>query len=261
MRGRRRNKVLAAALLGSALLHLSAITVFRIVIYFPREYVEYVDFEIVQAAPSVAATTDDTLPPLPSGFDAPSDGFLPPIDLPTLEFAELQRLRVRQEGLVSEALREDIFGEEGGDSWRRFGESLGRVRRTLTGLSLSGVGAPPLDDGLGPEEALPTLRPAEGFEAYIEWDTPPADRQLLFAPPIRALWEIDTAQVKLPISLVIEVNPLGRVVNVWSPAVDPTGVLDEVQLGVLKYRFEPLEEPDAQNQLGTMQIERGGDGA
>jgi hypothetical protein len=257
VRGRRRNKVLAAALVGSALLHLSAVTVFRIVIYFPREYVEYVNFEIVQAATSgEAASQGEPAMAWPPRLDnlAP-ERMLPPIELPTLEFAELQRLRVRQEGLLPDALRDDIFGEDDTDSWQRFGHSLGQIRRTLTGLTLSGTGAPALPE-LDANVDSPTLRPAEGFEAYIEWDTAPANRQLLFAPPIRALWELDEAQVKLPLSLVIEVSPMGRVVNVWSPTFDTSGVIDHIQLGVLKYRFEPIEAPDAGNQLGNLQISR-----
>ena len=162
---------------------------------------------------------------------------------------------MRQEGLVTGAMHDDIFGEDHTDSWRRFGESLGQIRRTVTGLSLSGTGAaalPRFDE----EEHAPTLRPAEGFDAYIDWDTPPFNRQLLYAPPIRALWEAESSQLKLPISLVLEVSPLGRVVNVWSPTVDSTGVTDEVQFGVLKYRFEALEDDNAVNQLGNMQIMR-----
>lgn len=257
MRGRRRNKVLAAALVGSALLHLSAVTVFRIVIYFPREYVAYVNFEIVQAAtPPLAANQGEPAMPWPPRLDGSApDRVLPAVNLPTLEFAELQRLRVRQEAFLPDSLRDDIFGDDDGDSWQRFGQSLGQIRRTLTGLTLSGAGAPALPD-LDPRAEAPTLRPAEGFEAFIEWDTPPTNRQLLFAPPIRALWELDETQVKLPLSLVIEVSPMGRVVNVWSPTFDTSGVIDSVQLGVLKYRFEPIEGADAGNQLGNIQILR-----
>jgi hypothetical protein len=50
------------------------------------------------------------------------------------------------------------------------------------------------------------------------------------------------------------------VVNVWSPAVVEDGHIDAIQLGVLKYKFEPLEDPAAPNQMGTLRIDRTGAG-
>lgn len=270
MRGRRHNRVLVVALTVSALLHLSAVTVFRVVIYFPREDIEYVQFSIVRAAPEPAIESGAgpggawRPPHLAAGLDhgrlamrAP----LPDVELPTLEFAELQRLRVRQEGMLSDEMRREIFHEEEGDSWRRFGQHLDRVRRSLTGLSLSGgaEGYPETSlavPAAGLEPELPAARPADGYEAFLEWNTEPADRQLLFAPPIQALWDASPATLRLPLAIVIEVSAMGRVVNVWSPAVDEDGLVDAVQLGVLKYKFEPLDDAAAPNQLGTLRIDK-----
>ena len=272
MRGRGRNRVLMVALTVSALFLFSAVTVFRVVIYFPREEVEYVQFSIVRAAPEPAPEpqTGDAGPWRPPHLAAGPDlerltvrAPLPDVDLPTLEFAELQRLRVRQEGMLTEELRREIFHEDDGDSWRRFGQGLDRVRRSLTGLTLSGGmegfpdTAPPLP-GFEPE--LPAARPADGYEAFLEWSNEPGDRQLLFAPPIQALWDAGPAALRLPLVIVIEVSALGRVVNVWSPAVDEDGLIDAIQLGVLKYKFEPLEDPAAPNQMGTLRIDRTGAG-
>ncbi|MFP4499442.1 MAG: hypothetical protein ACLFTT_00450 [Candidatus Hydrogenedentota bacterium] len=255
MRGRRHNRVLLAALAVSALFHLSAVTVFRIVIYFPREEVEYVRFQLVQAAPSAPAADATAGRAFPGESPPPR---LANIDLPTLEFAELQRLRMRQEGMLSDELRREILGEEPDDSWRSFGKQLGRLRQSLTRLSLSQGDPAPLDE----PRRTPALRPAEGYTAYLEWDSAPEDRQLLFAPPIKALWQADPDTLDLPLSIVIEVTPLGRVVNVWSSTVDSSGVIDEIQLAILKYKFEPLASPEqAANQLGTLRIEQAEDGS
>jgi len=269
VRGRRHSRLLTWSFLASLLLHLSAITLFRVVIFFPRQDIRYVEFRIVQAVPEPAPADEPGTSRADAAGLGRTDGMLqlggarlyetdgpPPIDLPTLEFAELNRLRVRRDALLDPDRREAIFGEEPRDTWRRFGDELARVRESLSSLALSGSrGEETAADSDG---AAPRMvhRPAEGFEAYLEWESEPRGRELLFAPPLQALWDIPPDKLDQPISLVIEVNAMGRVINVWSPALDNTGVLDRVQATVLKYRFEPLDDQAAVNQMGTLHIAR-----
>lgn len=255
------------ALTISALLHLSMVTVFSIVIWFPREVIDYYAFDIVEVPapeavffePAPGAADRLRSPNLEGGLGELADprlaygAALPPIQLPTLEFAELRRLRVRTEGLDALALYGGLLDGGPRDSWGRFGEGLARVRQSITDLALPGeLGTG--GDRLSRAPARPVHRPAEGFEAYIEWNTEPKERALLFAPPIRALWDIDPRELGRTIEVVIEVTPQGRVINAYSLQLDDTGILDEVQAAVLRYNFEPLPAERAQNQLATVHI-------
>lgn len=249
-----RSRVFSGAFLFSMVLHLSMVTLFNVVIYFPRQDIEYYRFQIVQAPPVQtflprAPTLDDPLGAIPD-FDERTAlvDRLPEVQLPTLEFAELDRLRVRQR-----ALDDAVFTEPGHqDAWPPLGEGLRRVRDSITDLVLPD--APPSLTG----RPRLTHRPADGFEANIEWSGEPFARQLLYAPPVRALLDVDPAGVQRPFEVVFRVNPAGRVVNVWSPFLDETGLLDEVQMTVLQYRFEPIVTEDAPEQTGTLRIRAAG---
>lgn len=264
MGSRRHNRVMRWALAASMLFHLSAITVFRVVIYFPRQDIRYVEFQIVQASPVY-----ESAPEAPSQAAAPvwregalrlggdrllEDSGPPPIQLPTLEFAELSRLRMRREAALDPERRDAIFHDEDRDSWRRFGDELSRMRQSLSRLTLSGGERG--ERFAEPEAAAPRVvqRPADGLAILLQWDTAPHERKLLIAPPIEALWAVEPASLRDPLTLIIEVNAMGRVVNVWSPTVGQTDVLDKVQAAVLKYRFEPLDDSGAPDQMGSLQV-------
>lgn len=249
----------------SAVFHLSMVTVFSIVIYFPRQDIVFRDFSIVPVAvpdprgPEPAETAEDAGTP-PGGQLALRDpmrgGAFPAIQLPTLEFAELERLRVRQESIESFSRYDALFQEPEQDSWSRFSRSLSGLSRTLSELRLSGEESP---GGLAMgdvEPARATHRPAEGFEAIILWAGGPRDRELLFAPPVEALWRAEPGDLDRPIEVVMQVNALGRVVNVFSPNLDDRELVDAVQLTALQYRFEPLALDDATMQTATLRIQR-----
>jgi len=257
----------AVALIISAIFHLSMVTVFRIVTYIPREDIRFTEFTIVSVTPEAEAwPVADVL--------APIDGTGPQlalrgiggadlaVQLPTIEFAELDRLRVREESIPDPVRSESLFREPSDDSWARFSRGLSNMSRSITQLRLSGVSGvvepdpDPIPALVAPSPALPASRPAEGFEVYIVWAGEPRDRKLLFAPPIEALWEVDPAEFTEPIEMVLQVNPLGRVVNVFSPNLDARELVDAVQLSALQYRFEPLEVGDGANQTATLRVQR-----
>ena len=265
-RKRRDNRKFYGACAISAVFHLSMVTVFSIVIYFPRNDIVYHDFSIVPVVVREPPTLETEAPV--GGATGPAEGQLAlrgqvggsvtqDIQLPTLEFAELERLRVRQESLQTLSRFDALFEQPEQDSWARFSRSLSGLTRKLTDLRLSDgrEGATP-GLSLGPPESpRSTHRPAEGFEAVIVWSGEPKGRQLLFAPPVDALWSIDPAELIRPIEVVMQVNALGRVVNVFSPNIDGRELVDAVQLAALQYRFEPLALDEGAMQTGTLRIQ------
>ena len=128
--------------LGVALLfHLSMVTLFSIVIFFPREDIHYHLFRIVRppAGLRVVTARGERLR-APSPENAPTGealgtgrgevpwSVLPDIKLPEIEFAELRRLRVRQKGTDLRTRRESLFQPKPRDTWARFGDALSRLR-------------------------------------------------------------------------------------------------------------------------------------
>ncbi len=259
----------AVALIISAIFHLSMVTVFRIVTYIPREDIRFTEFTIVSVTPEAEPwPATDVL--APAGGAGPQlalrglggAGF--GVQLPTIEFAELDRLRIREESIPDPERPESLFREPSDDSWARFSRGLSNMSRSIAQLRLSGAPGVDAQSPLPLEKTTaprPASRPAEGFEAYVVWAGDPKDRKLLFAPPIEALWDIDPAEFTQPIEIVLQVNPLGRVVNVFSPNLDARELVDAVQFSALQYRFEPLGVGDGANQTATLRVQREAGGA
>ena len=246
---------IGGALLFSLLFHLSMVTVFRIVVQFPRSDIKYHHFRIVQAAPSPAPAGEAaavSTPPLDGQLALSGGDSLPMIELPTIEFSELSRFRLWQENMEAPSRYGELLAGGPGDSWDRFVTGMRELPEKLTQLSLSR------------REELPSvpasvqntiaLHPAPEVAGELDWDGAPKDRELLFAPPIDAFWQAGREAFAAPIELVIEVNPAGRVVNVWSGALDETGLADRVQLAMLKYRFAPLEGERTSSQFATVRF-------
>lgn len=263
-RKRASGRSFAAALAFSAVFHLSMVTVFRIVTYIPREDIHFARFDIVSVPVSAAPSEGQPGEPA-AGSSGPQlalrgiggEGNRANLQLPTIEFAELGRLKVREESVPDPARPESLFREPSDDSWARFSRGLSNMSKTLTGLRLSGQET---DGDSGPiasttaKAPLPASRPAEGFEAYVVWASDPRDRKLLFAPPIEALWNVEPSQFNQPIEMVLQVSPLGRVVDATNP--NPSALADAVQMAALEYRFEPLSVENGANQFATLRIER-----
>ena len=242
------------ALLFSFLLHLSMVTIFKIVIFFPRHDIEYLPFDIVPtdagSTVSLGLSHELTLGGMESLFNDSTPvedsslrmrDSLPDIDLPTMEFAELDRLQVRQEGLRTRSLYDQLAANEPKDSWGRFMQGVGSLGSQLARLTLGGE-----DDGGvngGRPKAKPQVfEPASGFQGTLIWEKGIASRALLFAPTLDVLMDVDPVSLDKPIEVIIQVNALGSVVNVYSPTVSESDLVDEVQFAILsRYRFAPLE--------------------
>ena len=253
----------AAALGVSILFHLSMISVFSIVIYFPREDFPYPSLAIVRQ-PSQPKSEQISDPLLRTARRdllrvAPPDELLemgprddvrelpPPIELPRLQFADLERLHSRAEGLRIRSEFGGLLEPKGVDSWARFNRELKGI-----GAALTRWGFPePADAKSGPK---PIGNPAPGFAMFIQWMSEPKDRKVLFSPPIQALWSIAPAQLDEPIALIFTVNPEGKVTEVQIPIEDEAGVVADIGKSLIKFRFEALDVEKAKSQKGTLLV-------
>jgi len=277
-----RNRAFKVALVISGMFHLSMVSVFSIMIWFPRHDLKYFRVEIVRqqmaagqepetpvrsqplrlrsreelfSAEEIAGAGDGsgvmaealgvdsiTGPEAPAGFEP-----LPPIDLPKIEFAQLDRLRTRQESLKIRSEFSELFDARPRDSWELFSEELrGLGRRLTSGLTGAAAQAPP-------RRPVRVSTPAPGFGIYVQWMSAPYDRQLLFSPPVQVLWEMNAVEVAAPIALAFTVNPQGKVVDIQIPVEDEQGLSTAIGTALLNYRFAPLREGDKLQQ-GTLLV-------
>lgn len=279
-----RERTFKIALGISTLFHLSMITLFSIVVRFPISPATYYEFEWRKESPATLAAADTALaeePAATGSLDAlrvpTSDSLfqvnanstapaldletpvnlasLPGIELPTLEFAELERVQLQQRGSeIQTRLLELNRQGSGSDSWERFGEGLDRLRDTLVHLPWLEDDAAVEDDAGSHLQRVSTH--AAGFAVYVEWMTPPLDRELIFSPPIDALWSVE--RLDEPIMLIFRVNAQGQVVEVNSPVEDEAGLVVSAARALFNYRFEPLTTDVTEDQRGTLLIEAEG---
>lgn len=259
-----RDAVLTRALIVSLLIHLSAVTLFRIVIYFPRHDIEFYDVAIVETrVPVRPLRTGDALAKLDAtdGFErlglsgpdfqqAQAEPALPQIQLPTLEFEELSLLRMRQQALETRSRYNALFANAPDDAWARFGRKLDTVGETLSRLTFG--------DSEEARPPTPVSRPAPGFEAYVEWMTEPYDREVLAVKPVDALWGRGPGDLPEAIALVFRVNRDGHVVEVIDPLGDSRGLVEATAQALKEYRFEPLLGEGPRTQGGTFIVRAAG---
>jgi len=256
------NRVFAIALLVSVLIHLSMVTLFRVVIYFPRIDIPYYNFRIVQArtAPGESQVYREVLsiPTADEAFDRltaegePSEPLvsgLPPITLPTVRFAEMDLLRLERQSLETRSRYNELF-EQPRDTWSQFGRRLSSVRHRLFGE----------EDAPALSAQVPVSQPAPGFAAYLEWMNEPKDRRILSVARIDARWGLSPDALNGSFALVFRVNRAGRVTFVQAPLEDDAGIVDSAAAALLKYRFEPLPDSAPPTQNGTLII-RAAEGA
>ncbi|MFP6584041.1 MAG: hypothetical protein VCD00_15990, partial [Candidatus Hydrogenedentota bacterium] len=206
------DRVMTMALAFSFLFHLSMVTLFRIVVYFPRPELAYYDLSIVESrSVSNFADTSEHALEAPSAEDAlermesgsvVNDRWasLPPVTLPQLNFSELDLIRLNRTSLDSRSRYTNRFENESDDLWSRFGQKLSMVgellMRSETPSSASGDESVRIFIG----------HPAPGFEAYLEWMSAPYDRQLLVMAKVDALWGAAPEALTEPLVLVLRVN-------------------------------------------------------
>jgi hypothetical protein len=252
----------------STLFHLSMVTLFSIYIWVPVQEIRYYTFNffdpvtheplirglrnelrvptIEEALNPSASETMPGMKPLSLSTPENLEPELPQISLPRLEVAELERLQVREEGL---RIRSHFEREGPQDPWARLGREFGRLQDALRQLAAF--------DLLDEEQTTalqPVSRPVEGLALYIDWMSAPEDRELIFAPPIDALWRLDPTSLVEPIAIMFKVNPEGQVIEVMTPIEDEDGVVASAGKALIKYQFAPLESDFDNDQYGTLLI-------
>ncbi len=246
----RESRVFILSFTLSALFHFSMVTVFTIVIIFPRYDAKFYSFSIVDpdsrliAGPSgrevLRSFSPDTA--LDKTFES-EDGadsweapwsLLPPVELPTIEFAEFDRLKIRRESLELSSRFDSFFDTGPKDSWAKLGEKMESLGQTISRLASSQEMPGP---GESPE---PISRPALGFEAYLEWMSEPKNRLLISATQIRALMNLGPQELPGSLVFMLRINAEGKVVEVMTPEVDDADLVTSIGIAIQKYRFEPL---------------------
>jgi hypothetical protein len=275
-----KDRPMAVALAVSTIFHVSMVTVFSIGVWFEIEPVRYFEFEIKAQQPGGSARSDPGFAPrqvlqVPSldgsghnGPDLPpGEGVLtisdpaaraPDIELPTLFAADMARLELTRRSLEIRTQQAGLFREPREDSWARFGEEVLQLRQALLRLPLFGDEQAPGDS----QRMQRVSEPAPGYAVYIEWLTEPYDRELLFSPPVQALWNLDASSLPEPVSFVFRVSPDGRVREV----LDTGGIADpdltaSVGRALVNYRFTPLPPGGTDDQTGTLMLARESDEA
>jgi hypothetical protein len=160
-------------------------------------------------------------------------------------------LELREESLTIRSRLAEFFDDPLREPWSRIGRGLERLGDALTLSRFFGR-----EEETIIERGAPQLvaRPAKGFEAYIEWMSEPRDRELLFSPPIEALFKVEPEDLTEPITLVFRVNSEGEVVEVLSPLPDEAGIVVSAARALTTYRFAPLEDGNSRDQHGTLLI-------
>lgn len=241
---------LSYMLLLSLFLHLSMVTVFKVMVYFPYNEAQVYAFHLVPDLPRPETAMAEVSPPpaaAPSGrlgtlkitgLQDLEEGERPEVALPTIEFAEFERLRLAQSGLKAPSLYESLYANEPTDSWARLVRRSHRLGESILELA---TGESDLEDLDGPQVEKPMIaRIGQGYVAEVVWDSGFTRRKILFAPPIPALQQLDPSGMSQPIAMVLRVNAQGKVTNSYSPQLEPAEVIDAIQAATQKYQFEPL---------------------
>jgi hypothetical protein len=251
---------LAVALAVSVLFHLSMVSVFSIVIWFPRADIRYLSFDLVYppAHDRVPIQRNFLRMSRPDQMMDRAEAAaleetehnewlasLPPVELPRFTFPKLEGLGGATTLRVRSPAIELAEEEERQDSWAVFTQDLRSIGQLFSGRNELPKAPADID------QTVAAAAPAPGFTARVRWMSEPKTRRLLFSIPMRALWNVDPAQVTDPVALVFTVDPLGKVTDVQMPVEDDAGIVTNVANALWKYRFEPLYQEQPKDQRGT----------
>ena len=245
------------------LLHLSAVTLFKIVVYIPRSDLQYLDIRVVQA--DTDKTTDSILTSRlrlsknleddnkNNEFDInelkQSSGF----ELPKIEFEELEKLKLRRT-LVEDESPSKPLAEEYRDSWAQFGAGINRIRESITALSPFSPSTELQNKESEDHTSAPLMKQniGNGTEIIFRWITPPYNRTILFFPGLLEMSKKSTVEGEKNYDFMLTVLPDGTV----SRMIDLNIIEDEmsryIEGEINKIRFEPLINTDSGEQQVTI---------
>jgi hypothetical protein len=266
----KRDRIFNSALGVSFAIHLSMVTLFSIVIYFPKYEQAYYKVELVES--DAASAFSQAFQPLsetpenPARFEGMTESpefqhdwlQLPSVDLPRLNFSKLEVPSSSQMDPQTRLRYKELFDTQPDDLWAQVGEKLSTVGELFS----------PKDDTTETEDRPKPIHvghPAPGFDASIEWLTPPYTRQPLLSVNVDALWgaapSVLSSMDNESVVLVFRVDQEGTVTFVQVPLADEAGVVQSSVQALKQYRFAPLLE-GSEEQHGTLTIRaRRGEGA
>jgi hypothetical protein len=225
--------LLGKSLLVSLIFHLSAITLFSIVIYFPKERTRYAQLSFVEERPAVLAAAQ--APGIVAALTRPrSTPAAAALDLPKLEFDPAGQLELGKLSLSGKSFYEDSPAPEL-DTWARFGEGIQQVRASLLGIA----GAPALrlsgdGDERGGEPATIDMGP--GLRALPDW-AGAKPRAVLFTPPAFFRGSMPAA----PLDFFLSIDATGAVNSVVCMRAASTPIEEELNAFFRQCRFAPQE--------------------
>lgn len=236
-------------LLVSLLIHVSAITLFSVVIYFPKGSVRYLRVALREDAAErvtvASAAGEDN--PLLKRMTTPRVA-VPEVLVPVLDpddgAAAPERLRVGRSYFEPAPAPTE-------DTWMQFGKGIQQVRTLLVGgtgarLRLEAPESAPADAG-------PTIELGGDLEAKIDWNGD-APRELVMQPT--ALFV--NPRPERPAEYLLNVSPAGAVVNVINVNPAPTPFEREFAEYLKQCRFEAAPDKLRDTSV-TLTVRRGGE--
>lgn len=256
---RRQNRPLMLALAFSAALHLSAVTMFSIGIWFPAEQRVYHRFDIIDERSGLPLDASGSGGRLSSALfggelETPSLQSLPSISLPKVDYRAMGERQLRRAQLDTLMRFESMERGEERDAWSQLETGVETLRSRFTGLNPFSTSAAEEEQ---PDDALVKLsEPAPGFEIYMDWLTGDRTRDALFAGSLDALTTANPDDLRSPLSFIVEVDASGRVVSVMPPLTPTASIVDALTEQLARYRFAPAPDGGGRTQHGTLVISR-----
>ncbi|MCX8066130.1 MAG: hypothetical protein N3G21_13340 [Candidatus Hydrogenedentes bacterium] len=233
----------------SFILHLSVVTVFKIVVYVPRTDLQYMKLNLVQVDSPVILSKGSQLK-ISQRMEGtqwddasllPMEGLPKEVELPRLEFEEMKKLRLRRT-LVEEDMEDRPLIEEFKDSWAQFGVGVNKIRESLS--ALYPFGADERIETKSREDFSPILVQDVGGGVKITYRflEPPYNRRILFVPvSLELVNKIRDSSYK-SYDFMIEINAEGDVLKVLDLNIERDEYSNSVSELVSNIKFEPLAD-------------------
>ncbi|MCA1901086.1 MAG: hypothetical protein LDL53_02520 [Candidatus Hydrogenedens sp.] len=249
-------------ILFALILHLSAVTLFKIVVYIPRTDLQYLDIRVIQTDMSDGSISDRVerlkLSNNLETFENEDASDIEALkqtnkfELPQLEFEQLEKLRLRSMLTEEDTSLEPLIAEYK-DSWAQFGEGINRIRESISALSPF-VGQEPKDKESFRDTASPLMKQSlsNNLEIIYRWITPPFNRALLFVPGLLETSKENLSEKEGMYDFMLTVLPDGSVSQVLDLNITEDEISKYIRVEVNKIRFEPLIQVDSQEQKVTI---------
>ena len=250
-------------ILFALLLHLSAVTLFKIVVYIPRSDLQYLDIRVVQADTDKTTSSiltsrlklsknlgDDNKD---NEFDINDLKQTSGFELPKIEFEELEKLKLRR-SLVEEEVSPQPLSVEYRDSWAQFGAGINRIRESITALSPFAPSTELQNKESEENTSAPLMKQSigDGTEIIFRWITPPYNRTILFFPGLLEMSKKSMVEDEKNYDFMLTVLPDGTVSRVIDLNIIEDEVSRYIEGEIGKIRFEPLINTDSGEQQVTI---------